>query len=340
MKGFGSDNHAGVHPQLMQALMNCNQEHAPSYGTDIWSEKAIQSFQKLFAAPVEVFFVFNGTAANVVSLRAMTKSFHSVFVTDVAHMNVDECGAPEFMTGAKIIPVLSQQGRIQWHDLGRHLIRAGDQHYSQPRVLSLTQPTELGTCYDLEDLKLLVQLAHKNSLYVHIDGARIANAVVSLNSSFPEMITQLGVDMVSFGGTKNGFMMGEAIVVLNKSLATDLKYLRKQACQLPSKTRFIAAQFEHYLNSGLWKEIAEHSIKMARYLNEQCRSIPGVQITQPTESNAVFARIPKEWVKPLREKHFFYVWDEHTFECRWMTSWDTRSEEIDAFVTDLKGLAR
>lgn len=340
MKGFGSDNHSGVHPQLFQALSDCNVDHAPSYGTDVWTEKATQSFREIFQAPVDVFFVFNGTAANVVSLRAMTKSFQAVFVSDVAHLNVDECGAPEYMTGAKIIPVPSQHGKLQWIDVAKHLVRAGDQHYSQPKVLSLTQPTELGTCYALDDLKLLVQLAHKNSLYVHIDGARLANAVVSLNSSFKEMITDLGIDVVSFGGTKNGFMMGEAIVVLNKNLAADLKYLRKQSCQLPSKTRYIAAQFDHYLRSGLWKEMAEHSLKMALYLKDKCQTIPEVVISQPTESNAVFARIPKEWIKPLREKHFFYVWDEHSFECRWMTSWDTTLEEIDQFVAHLKELSR
>jgi threonine aldolase len=340
MRGFGSDNHSGVHPTMMKAIENCNSGHAPSYGTDSYSDSAIKSFRELFGAPVEVFFVFNGTAANVVSMRACAKSFNSVLVSDVSHLNVDECGAPEFMTGAKFISVQSRNGKISWSDIERNLIRLGDQHFSQPKVLSLSQPTELGTCYSVAELKELIALAHKNGLIVHIDGARIANAVVHHQTSFKEMITDTGVDILSFGGTKNGFLVGEAIVVLNEDLAIDLKYLRKQSCQLPSKTRFIASQFSAYLGSNSWREIAQHANKMAQHLRSSVENIPGVTVTTPTESNAVFATIPKQWIKPLREKHFFYVWNEHTFECRWMTSWDTTIADVDNFANSLKELSK
>jgi threonine aldolase len=324
---------------LFKAIAECNEGHAPSYGTDQYSEKAINLFRELFGAPVDVFFVFNGTAANVVAMRACAKSFHSVLTSDVSHLNTDECGAPEFMTGAKYIPIKSTQGKISWSEIEKHLVRLGDQHFSQPKVLSLSQPTELGTCYSLEELKHLVTMAHKNNLVVHVDGARLANAVVSQNTSFKEMITDIGVDILSFGGTKNGFLMGEAIVVLNKTLSVDLKYLRKQSCQLPSKTRFIAAQFISYLQNNVWREIAVHSNKMASRLRAAVEKIPAVTITTETQSNAVFAQIPKSMVKPLREKFFFYIWDEHTFECRWMASWDTTTEDVDQFANFLKELS-
>jgi threonine aldolase len=338
LKGFGSDNHSGVHPNLLQAIIDSNPDHAPSYGTDSYSEKAIQAFQEIFNFPVDVFFVFNGTAANVVSMRAAAKPFQSIICSDIAHLNVDECGAPEYMSGAKLIPIPNENGKIKCSDIEKQLIRLGDQHFSQPRVLSLTQPTELGTCYSLDEFKQLVEFAHKKNLLVHVDGSRLANAVVSLNTSFKEMITDNKIDILSFGGTKNGLMMGEAIVVFNKSLAQDMKFLRKQSCQLPSKTRFIAAQFEVYLRSGLWKEIASHALKMAELLKQQCLDLKNVKITQPRQSNAVFAKIPQPWVKVLKNKHFFYVWDESTFECRWMTSWDTQPEEIKAFVASMKEL--
>ncbi|KHD87898.1 MAG: threonine aldolase [Bdellovibrio sp. ArHS] len=339
-RGFGSDNHAGIHPRIFESLIKANSEHAPSYGTDEWTEQANNSFRQHFGKDSQVFFVFNGTAANVTALRALTRPYHSVLCADVSHINVDECGAPELLTGAKLIPIPTENGKMKVENLDKAFIRRGDQHFSQAQVLSITQPTELGTTYSLDELRVLIAWAKNKKLYVHMDGARIANAAAYLNKSFKEFTTDLGVDVVSFGGTKNGLMMGEAVVFLNKDLAQDFKYLRKQSMQLPSKTRFIACQFQTYLNDNLWKDIAEHSYNMALYLYESVRNIPQVRVREIPQSNAVFATIPSTWVKPLREKYFFYVWDENTFECRWMTSWDTQKEDIDGFVELLKELAK
>ncbi len=339
-RGFGSDNHSGIHPVILKSLSEANIGHAPSYGTDDWTEKAIAEFQKHFGAEAQVFFVFNGTAANVTALRAMTKPFQAVLCSDVAHIHVDECGAPEQMAGCKLLPLPSTDGKLSVKTLEAALIRRGDQHYSQAQVLSLTQPTELGTCYSMAELQALVTWAKNKKLLVHIDGARLVNAAVSLKKSLRELTTDLGVDVVSFGGTKNGLMMGEAVIFLNKKLAEDFKYIRKQSSQLPSKSRFIAAQFLAFLQNNLWQDISQHSLAMAQELYRQVQGIPGVETRTAPDSNAVFAKIPSAWVKPLREHYFFYVWDENTFECRWMTSWDTQLEDIVGFSNQLKELAR
>lgn len=339
-RGFGSDNHAGIHPRILESLLAANTEHAPAYGTDEWTEAAVGEFKKQFGPDAQVFFVFNGTAANVTALRALAKPHQSVFCSDVAHIHVDECGAPEYMAGCKLLPLPSVNGKLQIETLEKAFIRRGDQHYSQTQVLSLTQPTELGTTYSVQELKDLIQWAKARKLYVHIDGARLSNAAFFLKKNFKEITTDLGVDIVSFGGTKNGLMMGEAVVILNKELAADFKYIRKQSAQLPSKTRFIACQFEAYFKNNLWQDIAGHSYEMALYLYESCKNIPGVRVREVPQSNAVFATIPSHWVKKLREHYFFYVWDETTFECRWMTSWDTQKQDIDGFVQLLKELSQ
>lgn len=339
IRGFGSDNHAGVHPRILASLTEANQGHAPSYGTDEWTAKALLKFQEHFGSQAQVFFVFNGTAANVTALRALAKPYQSVFCSDVSHINVDECGAPEFLAGCKLIPLPSVDGKLTISELEKAFVRRGDQHYSQTQILSLTQPTEVGTVYSLEELKSLIRWAQERQLKVHIDGARLANAAAALQISFKELTTDLGVDVVSFGGTKNGLMMGEAVVFLNKELARDFKYIRKQSGQLPSKSRFIACQFLSYFQNDLWRDIANHSLQMAQELHSAVCKIPGVEVTQKPQSNAVFAKIPSAWVKPLREKYFFYVWNETIFECRWMTSWDTERSDIEGFSKALKELS-
>lgn len=339
-RGFGSDNHSGVHPRILAALTEANVEHAPSYGTDDWTDKANKEFQKHFGAEAQVFFVFNGTAANVTALKALTRSHQAVLCSDVAHINVDECGAPEMMGGFKLISVPSIDGKMTVAELEKAFIRRGDQHYSQAQTLSITQPTEIGTVYSMEELQELISWAKSKKLFVHIDGARLSNAAVSLGKSFKEFTTDLGVDVVSFGGTKNGLMMGEAVIFPSKNMALDFKYIRKQCSQLPSKSRFIAAQFLAYFQNNLWQEIAAHSLKMAQLLFENVANIPGVTVRAEPTSNAVFAKIPQAWVKPLREEYFFYVWDEQTFECRWMTSWDTQSDDIHGFTNKLKELSK
>ncbi len=339
MKGFGSDNHAGIHPRLMESMLEANRDHAPSYGSDSWTEQAIKEFSKVFGKQIPVFFVYNGTAANALALRALVKPWQSILCSELSHLTMDECGAPEFLTGAKLRPLPCKNGKLSLSVLQESLIRGGDQHYSQPKAVSLTQPTELGTCYSDQEIKEIADWAHANGLLVHIDGARIANAVVHLKSDFKALFTDTGVDVISFGGTKNGLLMGEAIVFLKPELAEDFVFSRKQIGQLPSKTRFISAPFTTYLQSGLWKEIATHTLELAQYLAEKVRDIPGVEITETVQSNAVFARIPQKWVKPLREKYFFYVWNEKTFECRWMISFDTTKKEIDDFAQALKDLS-
>ena len=338
-RGFGSDNHAAVHPDILESFKSVNEGHEPSYGTDMWTQKACDEFRKHFGSNAEIFFVFNGTAANVTALKALTKSFHSVLCTDVSHIQNDECGAPEFMTGCKLIPIVSQDGKMKLEDAAAALVRRGDQHHSQIQVLSLTQPTELGSVYSLAELKELIHWAKSQKLFVHIDGARLANAAAYLGVSFKELTTDLGVDIVSMGGTKNGLMMGEAVIILNPSLANDFKYIRKQSGQLPSKSRYIAGQFLAYLQNNLWKKIADHSHQMALKLYDDCQGIAGFQIRQKPQSNAVFVKMPQPWVKKLKADYFFYVWDEHTFECRLMTSWDTQVEDIEGFVKRAKELS-
>lgn len=337
MKGFGSDNHSGVHPELMKALIACNVDHAPSYGTDEDSEKAKAAFKKQFGEKAQVFFVFNGTASNVLALRAMMKRHQSVLCTSLSHLHLDECGAPEFFAG-KLIPLEAKDGKLTLDTLKDALVRRGDQHFSQPQVVSLTQPTEVGTCYTLDEIKQITAWAHSQNMTVHMDGSRIANAVYSLKTTFKQMTTDSGIDVVSFGGTKNGFMMGEAIVVLNPNLGEDLKYIRKQSAQLPSKTRFIAAQFTTYFETELYQKISEHACEQAENLYQKLQKIKAVTTTYPRQSNAVFALIPQNWIKTLREKYFFYVWDEKTFECRLMTSWDTTEKEITDFTNLMQQL--
>lgn len=342
MKGFGSDNHSGIHPELLQSIIEANVDHAPSYGTDEVSERAIARFREHFGAKTEVFFVFNGTASNVLALRFMADRHESIICSEVSHLNMDECAAPEFFAG-KLMCVSSTEGQISLETLKQSLVRRGDQHYSQARVVSLTQPTELGTCYSLQQIKEITDWAHQNGLLVHMDGARLTNALVHLNCTFKQMTTDLGVDVVSFGGTKNGLLAGEAILVLNPELAAlskqKLKYIRKQSAQLPSKTRFIACQFERYLSNDLYLKIAQHSTQMAQKLYEGLQGLPRIRVTAARQSNAVFAEIPQEWIKAVREKYFFYVWNEKTFECRIMTSWDTKADEVDGFIQRLRELS-
>ena len=334
--GFGSDNHSGAHPKILEGLVQASRGHAPSYGTDELSVEAQGIFKQKFGAQAQACFVFNGTAANVLSVRLACDSYHSVLCSDVSHLNVDECGAPEILGHCKLIPLPSQNGKITVTQAKKALIRKGDQHFSQVRMLSLTQPTEYGTVYSYEEMKELCSWAKSEGLLVHIDGARFSNAVYLLNKTFKELTTDLGVDLISFGGTKNGLVFGEAVVILNSDLKKRAPYLRKQLGQLPSKSRFIAAQFLAYFKNDLWKEIAAQSMKMAQELRIRIEGLPSLEITQPTDSNAVFAKIPPSWVKELREQSFFYVWDEITTECRFMTSWDHKIEDIQAFAKALK----
>jgi threonine aldolase len=333
MKAFASDNQAGVLPEVMTALAAANVEHAMPYGQDEHSQAAIDALKRELGA-TDVFFVFNGTAANVLALSALCEPHEAVICADTSHLNVDECGAPERFLGSKLLLVPSHEGKITPEGVEKRLIRRGDQHFAQARVISIAQPTEYGTVYTQNELKSLVATAKKHGLRVHVDGARFANAAASLGVSLSDLC--VGIDALSFGGTKAGLMFGEAVVFFDKALAKDFRFTRKQAMQLGSKGRFLGAQFVAYLHA--WRRHAAHANAMAKRLAESVSAVEGVTITQPVEANAVFAIIPERALKPLMAKSHFYVWNEHTFEVRWMTSWDTQPEEVDAFAAALRAV--
>ena len=340
INGFASDNRAGVHPRMMKALESVNEGHASSYEEDEASRRAKDILRRHFGPAAEPFFVFNGTAANVLAVRALCDSWHAVLCADVSHLWNHEGGAPERLTGCKLIAVETRDGKLSLDALKAHLGERGNQHASQPRLVSLTQPTELGTLYEPAEIRAICEWAHAEGMLVHVDGTRLVAAAAALGVGLGALTADLGVDAVSLGGTKNGLMFGEAVVFLKPGLAAAFPWLRKQNLQLASKTRFLAAQFEAWLGGDLWREIARHSNQMAKRLEDRLREIPGVEISRPVQTNVVFARLPAAWVEPLRKTAPFYVWDLKTTEVRLMTAWDTRPEDVDAFVAAVKALAR
>ncbi|HRX10138.1 MAG TPA: low specificity L-threonine aldolase [Draconibacterium sp.] len=340
MKGFASDNNSGVHPEILKAIETANQGHAVGYGNDVYTQKAIEIFKEKFGAETEVFFVFNGTGANVLGLSTVTHSFNSIICAETAHIQEDECGAPEKFTGCKLLPVEPVNGKLTPELIHHHLKGFDFEHHSQPRVISISQVTEMGTVYEPLEIIALADLAHKNGMLLHMDGARIANAAVSLNLDFKAFTKDCGVDILSFGGTKNGMMMGEAVLFFNPELTQLTKYIRKQSMQLYSKMRFVSAQFIAYFENDLWKKSATHANKMAKLLEAEVAKIPEIKLTQPVDANGVFAIVPKEIIKPLQEKFFFYIWNETSSEVRWMTSFDTTEEEILGFSGWIKQLIR
>jgi threonine aldolase len=338
-RGFASDNNAGVHPEVMQAMITCNSGHAVGYGGDNYTKSVKEKIIGHFGAGTEVFFVFNGTAANVVGLRNMTQSFNSIICSESAHIQEDECGAPEFFTGCKLLPVEPEKGRISIRTIEPHIRGIGFEHHSQPRVVSITQATELGTLYSIAEIREIADFVHSRGLYLHMDGARIANAAAALNVSLRAVSRDAGVDVLSFGGTKNGAMYGEAILFFTPGFTENFKYLRKQAMQLASKMRYIAAQFDALMTDDLWKRNAIHANAMAQLLASEVSGIPSIRISRPVEANGVFAIVPGELIRPLQEHFFFYVWDESTSEVRWMTSWDTTREDVLRFTKLIAQLA-
>lgn len=337
-RGFASDNNSGVHPAMMKAIMDANHGHTIAYGDDPYTEQAKSKFIEIFGNDIEVFFVFIGSAANVLGLKAVTESHNAIICSETAHIQVDECGAPERFTGCKLLTVATKDGKLTVDLVKKHMHGFGFQHHAQPTVISISQTTELGTLYQPNEIKALADFAHQNNMLLHMDGARLSNAAVSLGMGFREFTKDQGVDILSFGGTKNGMMYGEAIVFFNKKHAEDFMYTRKQSLQLASKMRYISAQFNAYLSNNQWHITAEHSNKMAQILAQRVKEIPKVQITQKVEANGVFAIIPKDTIELLQKDYFFYVWDEDKSEVRWMTSWDTTEEDIIKFSQRLKEL--
>ena len=338
MKSFASDNYSGIHPEILEAIQHANQLHEISYAEDTYTEKTNALFREIFGAETEVLYVFNGTGANVIALKCALLPFEAVLCAETAHINADECGAPTQSTGSSLITIKTPNGKLTPELLKPFMSRKGNVHNTQPRVISISQSTELGTVYSLTELKALCSFAHENDLFVHLDGARISNAVASLGVSLKEATVDCGVDIMSFGGTKNGLMIGEAVLIFNDELKKYAAFYQKQTAQLFSKNRFIAAQFYALLKNDLWLRMATHANQMAAFLAESVADLPGVTISQKVDANALFVIIPPHAVEPLRAKYRFYTWSEDTGELRWMCSFDTTREDVIDFVRALKSL--
>jgi threonine aldolase len=331
-RNFASDNNAGVHPEVLEAIARANQGHVVAYGDDPYTRSAVAKFEEHFGAGIDVFFTFNGTGANVLGLQALNRPYHAVLCSDYAHIYTDECGAPEKHTGCKLIPLPHQDGKVTIDSVRHAYHGIGDQHHVQVRVISITQSTEMGTVYQPQEIQALAQFAHEHEMFLHVDGARIANAAANLGQTLRQATRDLGVDVLSFGGTKNGIMGGEAVVFFNRTLSADFLYLRKQGMQLASKMRFIAAQFEVLLTNDLWRRSAEHANRMARLLEAELRRIPQVKVVWKVEANGVFAQIPRHAVQKIKDRYFFYMWIEEECIVRWMCSFDTTEEDVKEFV--------
>lgn len=331
-RGFASDNAATVHPLVLSAIARVNVGHTPGYGHDPYTEQVHGLIEQQFGKDAKAFLVFNGTAANVLALRAACRPWHAAICADTAHLNVDEGGAPEAVAGVKLLTIAGEHGKLTPAQVKQRIARVGDEHAVQPRVLSISQCTELGTTYSMKEIKALSDVAHSHGLVVHMDGARLANACAYLELPLRALTADAGVDVLSFGGTKNGLLGGEAVVFLEPELADGFQYLRKQSMQLASKMRFLAAQFEALLTDDLWLLSAARANAMALRLGRGVNKMRHVEITRPVQSNAVFARVSAKAIARLQEDFAFYTWDEDTNEVRWMCSWDTTEEDVDEFI--------
>ncbi|MGX6446881.1 threonine aldolase family protein [Patulibacter sp. S7RM1-6] len=332
MKGFASDNYAGVHPEVLTAIAEANDGHAVAYGEDPWTARAEELFRHHFGAGARAWLVFNGTGANVVAYRALCRPWQAVICADTAHVHVDEGGAPERIAGTKLLTVPTPDGKLTPELVAGQLARVGDEHAPQPGVVSVTQSTELGTRYTAEELRALADQAHAHGLLLHVDGSRLANAAAGLDVPLRAISTDVGADALSFGGTKNGLLGAEAVVMLHDGVGDGMGFLRKQTLQLASKQRFVAAQMIALLEGDLWRRSAAHANAMATRLAAAVRDVPGVTLTQRVEANAVFALLPPGVADELRREFRFYTWDEATGEVRWMCAFDTTEDEVDAFA--------
>ncbi len=335
-RGFASDNNSGIHPKILKAIELANVEHAVGYGADSYTEEAMKLFKREFGEETEIFFTLTGTGANILAIQTLCQSFHAILCAETAHINTDECGAPEKFTGCKLISLPSNNGKVSPDELQKKLHGFEVEHHSQPGMLSISQVTEMGTVYTVDEIKKLSEIVHNHGMFLHMDGARISNAAVSLGLNFRAFTKDSGVDVLSFGGTKNGLMLGEAVLIFNPLLSKNTKYFRKQAAQLFSKMRFVSAQFIPYLQDEIWRINASHANKMAALLSGLISGIDAIKITQQVEANGIFAILPKEVIPLIRKEYFFYDWDERKGEVRWMTSFDTTEEDILNLVALLK----
>lgn len=333
-KSFGSDNHAGAHPEVIEAIAAANTGDAGPYGADDWTARATSDLRAAFGA-AGAFFVFNGTAANVLGVSLLLRSFDAVICAESSHLNVDECGATERVLGNKLLTVPTPDGKLTPDLVKLRLTGRGDEHRAQPRVVEIAQVTEVGTCYSLDELHRLQDLCRAEGLYLFVDGARLANAAAYLGCELADLAA--GVDVLSFGGTKNGAVAAEALIVMREDLIDDVPFLRKQQMQLGSKMRFTAAQFAALLADKLWLRSAQHANAMAARLAAGVSGIPGVTVRYPVQSNAVFAALSPERIRTLRRDWTFYIWDETESVVRWMTAFDTTEEDVDAFIEAIRG---
>lgn len=331
-RSFASDNAAGVHPDVMAAIQAANVGHALAYGSDAWTARTIDRFRELFDRDVDVLFTFGGTGANIVGLQSLLAPWQAVICPESAHINTDECGSPERFTGSKLIAVPTNDGKLRPEQVTDQLHGLGDEHHVQPHVVSITQSTENGTLYSADEIAALADVAHANGLLVHLDGARIGNATAALDGDVRSFTVDAGVDVLSFGGTKAAMMYGEAVVFLTPGLAGGAKFVRKQAAQLPSKMRYVAAQFEALLRDDLWIRNGRHANDMALRLAGRVEAIEGVKLSRQPEVNSVFASLPRPAIDALQAWSFFWDWDVAADEVRWMTSYDTTVEDLDRFV--------
>jgi threonine aldolase len=335
---FASDNFSPVHPEIMDAIQKANVGHAMAYGGDPWTERMHELFKETFGSSAESFLTFNGTAANVCGIKQAISPWQAVICSSNAHILTDECGAPQANTGSSLLPIGAKQGKISPEQCEQYLHMTGNPHHVQPALISITQSTELGTVYTLQEMKNLAAFAHKHNLLFHVDGARLCNAAAHLNVSLKTLTADVGVDLLSFGGTKNGLMGAEVIVFLKKELAQEFKYVQKQQMQLSSKMRFLSAQMIALLEGDLWLRNASHANKMAKLLESHLRhSFPQLPILYPVEANAVFVQLPSlDILHNLQKKSFFWIWNHEQCVARWMTSWDTQPAFVEAFIAELK----
>ncbi|MDR2894309.1 MAG: low specificity L-threonine aldolase [Alistipes sp.] len=350
MRSFASYNNASVHPRVMAAVAEANRDHAVGYGDDPWTRAAEEALRRTFGPTAAPFLVFNGTGANTIALQAVTRSWGSIVCAATAHVYVDECGAPARMTGCQLLPIETADGKLTPEMIAPHLHVMGVEHHPQPAVAYISQTTELGTIYTVEEVRALADFLHSHGMYLHMDGARLANACAALGCSLREMTVDAGVDVLSFGGTKNGMMMGETVVAFRPEIARDMRFIRKQSAQLASKMRYLGAQWVPYLSASdggvsggasggvsepaepLWLENARHANAMAARLAEVLAARPEVRFTQRVESNQIFCILPPELLARLRERYFFYMWNDAAGEARFVTSWDTTEEDIAEFA--------
>ena len=330
VRGFASDNASGAHPLVMAAMSEANAGHVHAYGADPWTERAHELMRREFGSQVETFFVFNGTGANSTALQALIRSYEAVICPASAHINTDECGAPERFTGGKLLAVDTPDGKLTPALIEGSITGVGFEHTSQPAVVSITQSTEYGTVYRPDELRAIAETARAHGLRLHVDGARLSNAAAALGCSLREACA--GADVLSFGATKNGAVLAESVVFFDPTLSDGFKYVRKQSAQLASKMRYVSAQYVALLEDGLWRRNAENANAMAALLADRVRTVPGVRITQAVDANEVFAILPREVIGPLADEYDFYVWDERADEVRWVTSWDTTTEDVERFA--------